>query len=58
VLPKLNIMEDPELDSMRERVIEKVASESPEILRCDPDKRSASAKEARKLVKEMEAVFG
>ena len=58
VLPKLNIMEDPELDSMRERVMEKVASESPEILRCDPDKRSASAKEARKLVKEMEAVFG
>ncbi len=58
ILPKLNIMEDPKLDEMKEIVMDKVANESAEVLRRDPKKRSKSAKEARKLVKEMDAIFG
>jgi len=57
ILPKLNIMEDDNLERIRQMAANEVADATPEILRVDERLRRTTANSARKIVNEIEEMF-
>ena len=55
ILPELNILEDPLLETLKMEVVEKLTITSPEVLRDDIEKRNDVAKNAEDLAKRMSA---
>ena len=57
LLPRLNFMDDPALEQMRQDV-EASLLKHPEALRCDPDLRRDTAAEAKAIMDKMSALMG
>lgn len=56
LLPRLNVMDDPNLEAMRQEVEAKLAGYNPDVLRANPTTRKSVADEANDIAKKM-AVF-
>ncbi len=53
LMPKLNITEDPLLDSMVDEIKRKLTVHAPEVLRSDPEIRSDTALAAKQIIEKM-----
>jgi len=58
LLPKLNFMDDPNLESMRQEVEAKLARNHPDSLRNDPNLRREKAEEAKDIMDRMKVFMG
>lgn len=58
LLPRLNIADDPNLESMRQEVEGKLASLSTEVIRNDPTVRQGAADDAAAIMDKMRAFMG
>jgi Skp family chaperone for outer membrane proteins len=58
LLPRLNVMEDPNLEAMRQEVEAKLAGIQPDTLRADPKVRETAATEANDIAAKMAAFMG
>jgi len=58
LLPRLNFMDDPNLETMRQQVEQKLVGYHPEALRNDPDLRRDTAAEAKAIMDKMAAFMG
>jgi len=58
LLPRLNVMDDPNLEAMRQEVEQKLAGYNPEVLRANMDTRQNVADEANDIAKRMSALMG
>lgn len=57
MLPKLNILNDPALEGMRQEILKGLASEKPEELRTNEKQRTAAAKKAQDIVEKMKGLM-
>jgi hypothetical protein len=57
LLPRLNFMDDPDLESLRQQV-ESSLLKHPEALRNDPDLRRDTAAEAKQIMDKMSVFMG
>ena len=58
LLPRLNVMDDPNLEAMRQEVEAKLAGYNPDVLRTSPDTRQSVADEANEIAAKMAAFMG
>lgn len=58
LLPKLNIMGDPELEKMSKEITQKLCKASSDELRVDPSLRAKVAKDANSILKKMSVFMG
>ena len=58
LLPRLNVMDDPNLEAMRQEVEAKLAGYNPDVLRTSPDTRQTVADEANAIAARMAAFMG
>lgn len=58
LLPRLNFMDDPNLEQMRQEVEAKLARNHPDSLRNDPVLRREKAEEAKEIMDKMKAFMG
>ena len=58
MLPRLNVMDDPNLEAMRQEVEAKLAGYQPDTLRADAKVRQSVATEASDIAKKMAAFMG
>jgi hypothetical protein len=58
LIPKLNIVDDPELNRISDEVKKKLCSKTPEYLRGDPHTRKKATKEAADILKKMKGYLG
>lgn len=58
LLPRLNVMDDPNLEAMRQEVEAKLAGYNPDVLRTSPDTRQSVADEANDIAAKMAAFMG
>lgn len=58
LLKRLNFNDDAELENMRSRVANSLASKNPDALRVDPDYRRDTASEARAIMEKMKGFMG
>ena len=58
LLTRLNVLDDPDLERMRQEVSSKLASHHPDALRNDPDKRRETAAVAKDIMDRMSIFMG
>ena len=58
ILPRLNVADDEQLESLRLDALVKVGAVKPDALRLDPDLRSKKAAEAKAIMDKMSGLFG
>ena len=58
LLPRLNVMDDPNLEAMRQEVEGKLAGYNPDALRVDVNARQTAGKEANEIAAKMAAFMG
>lgn len=58
LLPRLNVMDDPNLEAMRQEVEAKLAGYNPDVLRTSPTTRQTVADEANDIAAKMAAFMG
>jgi hypothetical protein len=58
LLPRLNVMDDPNLEAMRQEVEAKLAGYNPDVLRADPTTRQSVADDANDIAAKMAAFMG
>ena len=58
LLPKLNISGDPALEEMREKIVQKIAAQDPEVLRRDDTARALAKTSADRILKDMAPYIG
>lgn len=58
LLPRLNVMDDPNLEAMRQEVEAKLAGYNPDVLRANPTTRKSVADEANDIAARMAAFMG
>lgn len=58
LLPRLNVMDDPNLEAMRQEVEAKLAGYNPDVLRANPTTRQSVADEANDIAARMAAFMG
>jgi hypothetical protein len=58
LLPRLNVMDDPNLEAMRQEVEAKLAGYNPDVLRVNPTTRQTVATEANDIAARMAAFMG
>ena len=58
LLTRLNFIDDPNLEAMRQEVEQKLANQNPDALRLDPVFRATKADEAKAIMSKMDAFMG
>jgi hypothetical protein len=58
LLPRLNVMDDPNLEAMRREVEQKLAGYNPDVLRANPETRQTVATDANDIAAKMAAFMG
>jgi hypothetical protein len=58
LLPKLNVVSDPQLEAVRKEVEAKLAKQTPDEVRADPGLRKKVAKDAAEIMRKMKSYMG
>lgn len=58
LLPRLNVMDDPNLEAMRQEVEARLTGYTPDVLRADPEVRQIAAVDANDIAAKMAAFMG